>query len=32
VLAAEDIIDQEEGDAEDILRMIFADFAALDAA
>jgi hypothetical protein len=32
VLAAEDIIDQEEGDAEDILRMIFGDFAALDAA
>jgi hypothetical protein len=30
VLAAEDIIDQEEGDAEE--RMIFADFAALDAA
>jgi hypothetical protein len=32
VLAAEDTIDQEEGDAEGILRTIFEDFAALEAA
>jgi hypothetical protein len=32
VFAAEDTIDQEEGDAEGILQTIFKDFAALDAA
>jgi hypothetical protein len=32
VVKAEDIMDQEEGGPEDILRMIFKDFAALDRA